>query len=178
MDTTTIQVKVYHTCPEAWHLQCSVSVQFNSLPIMTLTAFCFCTIQQTSNHDTYSVLFLYNSTDFQSCHLQCSVSVQFNRLPIMTLTMFCFYPVQQTSNHVTYNVLFLFNSTDFQSWHLQCSVSIQFNRLPSTGHQANTAQPKADKCPSSASHFSLFNCYVPCGLIKGITPKCACCVLS
>ena len=119
MDTTTIQVKVYHTCPEAWHLQCSVSVQFNSLPIMTLTAFCFCTIQQTSNHDTYSVLFLYNSTDFQS-------------------------------------------------WHLQCSVSIQFNSLPSTGHETNTAQPKADKCPSSASHFSLLRTL---WLDKGDYPK-------
>ena len=170
MDNIMIQVKVDHTCPESWHLQCSVSVQFNSLPIMSLTMFCFYTIQQTSNHVTYNVLFLYNSTDFQSWHLQCSVSNHD--------TMFCFCTIQQSSNHVTYNVLFLFNSTDFQSWHLQCSVSIQFNRLPSTGHQANTAQPKADKCPSSASHFSLFNCYVPCGLIKGITPKCACCVLS
>ena len=87
--------------------------------------FCFYPIQQTSNHDTYNVPFLSNSTDFQSWHLQWSVTKQF-----------------KSSNHDTYNVLFLSNSTDFQSWHLQCFVSIQFNRLPSTGHQNNTLNPK------------------------------------
>ena len=30
--------------------------------------------------------------------------------------------------------------------------------LPSTGYENNIAQPKADKCHSSASHFSQFNC--------------------
>ena len=32
------------------------------------------------------------------------------------------------------------------------------NILPNTGHENNTAQPKADKCPSSTSHFSPFSC--------------------
>ena len=30
--------------------------------------------------------------------------------------------------------------------------------LSSTGHENNLAQSKADKCPSSTSHFSPFNC--------------------
>ena len=32
------------------------------------------------------------------------------------------------------------------------------NILPSTGHGNNIGQPKADKCPSFASHFSPFSC--------------------
>jgi len=31
--------------------------------------------------------------------------------------------------------------------------------VPSTGHKNPTAQPKTDKCPSSTSHFSPFNCF-------------------
>ena len=32
------------------------------------------------------------------------------------------------------------------------------NILPSTGHENNIAQTKPDKCPSSTSHSSPFNC--------------------
>ena len=38
------------------------------------------------------------------------------------------------------------------------SVDCYANILPSTGHKNSIAQPKANKCPSSTSHFSLFNC--------------------
>ena len=154
---------------------------------MTLTTFCFYPIQQTSNHDTYNVPFLSNSTDFQSWHLQWSVTKQFkssnhdtyNVLFLSNSTDFQSWHLQwsvtkqfKSSNHDTYNVLFLSNSTDFQSWHLQCSVSIQFNRLPimtltmfcfypiqqTSKHWTpkQHTQPKAGKCPSSPSHFSLF----------------------
>ena len=53
------------------------------------------------------------------------------------------------------------------------------NILPSTGHENNTAQPKADD--SSTSHFSTFNCWLRAVFVawyRGIHRKFACCVLS
>ena len=105
---------------------------------MTLTMFCFYPIQQSSIHDTYNVLFLNNSS-----------------LTIMTLTMFCFYPIQQTSNHDTYNVLFLYNRLPIMTLTMFCFYTIQQSSKHWTPKQHT--QPKAEKCPSSASHFSLFN---------------------
>ena len=47
------------------------------------------------------------------------------------------------------------------------------NIIPSTAYENNIAQPKADKCPSSASHFYRLTVVRVsfCSLIKGITPK-------
>ena len=47
------------------------------------------------------------------------------------------------------------------------------NINPSTAYENNIAQPKADKCPSSTSHFHRLTVVQAsfCSLIKGITPK-------
>ena len=39
-----------------------------------------------------------------------------------------------------------------------CLEKEKKEKNPSTGHENNKAQPKADKCPSSTSHFPPFNC--------------------
>ena len=45
------------------------------------------------------------------------------------------------------------------------------NILTSAGHKNNIAQAKADKHPSSTSHFSPFNCSLSVVLLKGIILK-------
>ena len=40
--------------------------------------------------------------------------------------------------------------------------------LPDIGQENNTAQPNADKCPSSTSNFSQFNCRFVAGY-RGLT---------
>ena len=61
-----------------------------------------------------------------------------------------------------------------KSKNVRIRVFTHSNMISSTGHENNIAQPIADKCPSSTSHF--FHCltvvYVSfSSLIKGITPK-------
>ena len=58
-----------------------------------------------------------------------------------------------------------------------CDAQSSNWNTPYAGHENNGTQPKADTCPSSTSHFSLFNCAV-LWLEKGVTPKiCMCFVL-
>ena len=88
--------------------------------------------------DLFSVLFcLIHWSVFQSSAL----SLFYPPLTFLSVTLLCHF------SFTSYNIQYITPTTR----HCQANIP------PSTGHENSIAESKADKCPTSTSHFSPFN---------------------